>query len=498
MRILSAGTTAERGPRPALPLLLRRSKARPCKNPRPGFWLRPRRLLWEEMLAVLALCFFAVQGAVPGIAPAQALATNLAAATGLMRIGGMAAQALIYGGILLLLYRARHKIRPKLPGLSLVLVFTLWVLATAIWSLDPVLTLRRGVEFALAGGFGVYLAVRYSLQKQLRIFWLAMLLLALGSLVTIYFFPAIGLDRSAGHLHDWKGVFTQKNASGRMMVLATALLLGLRRRFASKRMVFCSAWSASMALFLLLLFKSGSRSAWLLELAVLAGSLAVWMLRKTALRFRALLLLMVASSGLFVALALYAERVRLLAELGRGVMLSGRVGIWAAVWSFICQRPWLGWGYAAFWQGWTGPSFAVSSMVHFLVFHAHDGYLDLWLQTGLVGLLLFTLIAVQAAGRLAACAARGRWSGLTWPLSVLMIVALYGVDENTIMIVHGIFWPLVVMALVLLGGKRASRHELRQRSTSLHVTKGGDRGLLLDRRSYAARALSSRRVAPTQ
>lgn len=482
-------------------------------NLRCSFWYQPHRLLWEETLAVLALCFFAVQGAVPGIAPAQALATHLAAGTSLMRVGGMAAQALIYGGIGLLLLRARHTLERRLPSIPLVILFTLWVLATALWSLDPLLTLRRGVEFALAGGFGLYLAVRFPLQKQLRIFWIALLLLAVASVLAVFAFPATGLDRSAGHLHDWKGIFTQKNASGRMMVLATALLLVLRRGAGASKALFYSSIAASAALFALVLYKSGSRSAWLLEAVVLAVAFLLWILRCAAPKLRVLLLVVAAELGLIACVVAYAERARILEHLGRGVMLSGRVGIWAAVWSYICQRPWLGWGYAAFWQGWTGPSFQVSSMVHFLVFHAHDGYLDLWLQTGLLGLLLFVLLGLQAFARVVRRVGEGEFadrsgkfpmSNLLWPLLVLVIVGLYGIDENTILIVHGIFWPLAVMALVLLGKKPQQSRVKRldsepswepldaRRSRALRRSSRLSLPPLLLRRSHAARALSTR------
>lgn len=514
MRILNAGASVAPGltQKPRATLWSAADSSPRKANLRRAFWHRPHRLPWEETLAVLALCFFAVQGAVPGIAPAQALATHLAAATSLMRVGGMAAQALVYGGIVLLLLRARHSIEQRLPSIPLVLLFTLWVLATALWSLDPLLTLRRGVEFALAGGFGLYLAVRFPLQKQLRIFWIALLLLSIASVLAVFAFPATGLDRSAGHLHDWKGVFTQKNASGRMMVLATALLLVLRRGTGASKTLFRSSIVASAALFALVLYKSGSRSAWLLEAVVLAVAFLLWLLRCAAPKLRALLLVLAAEVGLIACIAAYAERARILEHLGRGVMLSGRVGIWAAVWSYICQRPLLGWGYAAFWRGWTGPSFQVSSMVHFLVFHAHDGYLDLWLQTGLLGLLLFALIGLQAFVRVARRVGEGEFAGrsgrcnyndLLWPLMVLVIVGLYGIDENTILIVHGIFWPLVVMALVLLGKQprgRAQRRDVEPRWEPLNSRR--NRGLrqgsrlalrpLACRRSHAARALSTR------
>jgi O-antigen ligase len=436
-------------------------------------WHRPFRLPLEEAASVVTLMFFAVQGAVPGIAPAQALATHVAAATPLMRVGGMAAQALVYGAIAGLLLRWHRRVLAALPRMPFALLLTLWVLATTVWSLDAALTLRRGAEFALAGGFGLYLVVRYSPQKQLRIFWWALVLLALGSVVAALAFPRMGLDASAGHLHDWKGVFTQKNACGRMMVLATAVVLAMRRR----------GWAvaASAALFVLVLVMSGSRGAWLLETVLLAGAALFAGLRRAERRTRAGILLAGGVGGVASLALLYAERVRLMASLGRNATLSGRTEIWQAVWPFVMQRPWMGWGYAAFWQGWTGPSFDVSAAVHFLVFHAHNGYLDLWLQTGVIGLGLFVLAYGRAWLRAGQRLARGQMRDLLWPVSLLLVVGLYGLDENTVLIPNGIFWTVLVMTMAQLepGGLRQGL-PLRMR------------GRAETRTAYAPRALPAR------
>ncbi len=434
---------------------------------------RPFRLPWEEAACVLALMFFAVQGAVPGIAPDQALAANVAAATPLMRLGGMAAQALVYGAIAALLLRWHRRLLAALPGMQFALLLALWVVASVAWSIDPMLTLRRGVEFALAGGFGLYLAVRYSAQKQLRIFWVALVLLAAASVAVALALPAMGLDRSAGHLHDWKGVFTQKNACGRMMVIATAVVLAMRRRGALA--------AASAALFLLVLGMSGSRGAWALEAVLVAGSALFALLRGAERRTRAAVLLAAVAAGTASLAALYVERARLMEALGRNATLSGRTEIWQAVWPFVMQRPWMGWGYAAFWRGWTGPSFDVSAAVHFLVMHAHNGYLDLWLQTGFVGLVLFAL----AYGRAWLCAgqwlARGQMEDLLWPVSLLAVIGLYGLDENTVLIPNGIFWVVLVMAMVQL-----ERGRLRQTA----VARTGEPAQA--RTAYAPSALPAR------
>lgn len=98
-------------------------------------------------------------------------------------------------------------------------------IVSTLWSQFPLITLRRSIPFAMAGLFGLYLAVRFPVRRQLSILTMTMTALALGSIVLALCVPKIGLDASPGHHLDWQGVFTQKNACGRAMVLATAGLL---------------------------------------------------------------------------------------------------------------------------------------------------------------------------------------------------------------------------------------------------------------------------------
>lgn len=403
------------------------------------------RFRMEEMVSALILMFLAVQGAIVGIAPSAALATNLAQPTAWMKIGGIASQALVYGAIAALCLRRWRLLQRAMPAVAFSMLLAAWVLCSTLWSADPLLTARRAPEFVLAGIFGIYLAIRFPVERQTKIFWWAMVLLAIGTVLVAYWLPSYGLDLSAGHHADWKGVFTQKNACGRMMVLATAALL------AGKRWGWRQA--ASGALFLLVLVKSGSRSAWTLEVVLLACAGLFFLLRRCEARIRGPLLGLMVLAALVAGITVWAFRDALLSMAGRNAALSGRVEIWHAVWPYVLQRPWLGWGYEAFWRGWTGPSFQVSAAVHFLVFHAHNAYLDLWLQTGMIGLMLFAAMYGQAWRRVWQCVEHKQLGNLLWPLSLLIVLGLYGVDENTVLVPNGIFWTLFVMAAVSLEGR---------------------------------------------
>jgi len=413
--------------------------------PRTARPLRVRTLPLEDLACVALFAFFAMQGAIPFIAPAQSLEMTGSAPTGLTTIGGIASQAVANTLIVALILRRPRLVLNRIAGLPwLILPGLLAVLAiaSAAWSLDPLLTLRRSLPFALAGLFGLWFAARFSPVRQFTILRVTMIALAFATVAIVVLAPSIGLDHTPGHAADWQGVFTQKNACGRMMVLATAVLLcdGTRRLLRPGRL-------AMLALFVFVLVMSGSRGAWMIEVALLLLWLLLLVARRAGQRIRLVLAVLtpLVSIGLGAVLILGSHQLAPL--LGRDLTLTGRTAIWVQVVQFILQRPLLGYGYDAFWRGMQGPSFQVAAAVHFIVAHAHNGFLEIALELGAAGFLLFLLSWLRGWSKLWHLWQRGAIDRIAWPLAILVLIALYDLDENTLLINNGLFWILYVTAL---------------------------------------------------
>jgi O-antigen ligase len=91
---------------------------------------------------------------------------------------------------------------------------------------------------------------------------------------------------------------------------------------------------------------------------------------------------------------------KLLLALGRSPSLTGRADLWRAVIMAIEQRPIFGYGYSGFWQTWRGennPAQIVLNQLRpdFPAFHAHNGFLDIWINIGIVGLAIFALVFLK-------------------------------------------------------------------------------------------------------
>lgn len=411
------------------------------------------RIPLEDLACAAIFAFFAMQGAIPGIAPPAAHEMTAAAFTTLSTVGGITSQAAINALILILLLRAPRLLLDQILCVPWAALLAALAVASTLWSIDPLLTLRRSIPFALAGLFGLWFAARFSAARQMRILRLAMFALALGTMALVLLAPSLAFDHTPGHSSDWQGVFTQKNACGRVMVLATAVIL-FGSRLTLRR-------ALSLGLFLFILVMSGSRAAWSLEAALLLVWLALFAARRSSPRIR--LLIAIAVPILTVAAAAVALRFswQLMHLLDREPTLSGRTAIWTQVVHAIAQRPLLGYGFDAFWRGMQGPSLQIDAAVHFMVEHAHNGFFEIALELGLVGLALFLLSWLAAWRCLWPLFRAGDLSRIAFPLALLVLIALYDLEENTLLISNGLFWPLYVASLGTIElAWRERRHRL--------------------------------------
>jgi exopolysaccharide production protein ExoQ len=95
-----------------------------------------------------------------------------------------------------------------------------------------------------------------------------------------------------------------------------------------------------------------------------------------------------------------AFRVPILRALGKSGTLTGRTGIWAEVITIARQRPVVGWGWISYWvpglAPFNKPQFRIGGIQYL---QAHDAWLDLWLQLGVIGIAVFAAFAISALVR---------------------------------------------------------------------------------------------------
>lgn len=307
---------------------------------------------------------------------------------------------------------------------------------STLWSIDSAATLRRSVWLALTTAFGLYLAWRYEWRALVQILAGAFLVLIAGSLVVGILAPSIG-RMSFEHPGAWGGLWTHKNTLGGIMALGVVICASAAAVAPAQRRLWITCALGAFALVLLSTSKTALIAS-VLGLGVIGACMAVR-------RGPASAVLVVA--GVLSAVLLGASIVLLapdlvVAALGRDLTLTGRTDIWEASGAAVSARPWLGYGYYAFWLPDNGPAYWVREAVQWQVASAHSGWLELALGLGRVGIVLFALQFAATLWRGAGSVKR-RDAGL-WAPSFLAVFALYTLSESHVLQANNLFWTIYV------------------------------------------------------
>jgi exopolysaccharide production protein ExoQ len=90
---------------------------------------------------------------------------------------------------------------------------------------------------------------------------------------------------------------------------------------------------------------------------------------------------------------------RILELLGKSSDFTGRFTIWHEVIALAQQRPGAGWGWLGYWIVWIAPFDTLKKAGGVQPPHAHDAWLDVWLQLGFIGLVVFGALVLATVVR---------------------------------------------------------------------------------------------------
>ena len=147
----------------------------------------------------------------------------------------------------------------------------------------------------------------------------------------------------------------------------------------------------------LALTRSTTAIAVLVIVAAAAGILVL--MRRSNPRQRRVVLVSSAAGIAALAVLVGVFSSQILRLFGKSSDLTGRLDIWNAVSGLAQQRPVFGWGWVSYWVPWVEPFTHLAERKGVTYLQAHNAWLDVWLQLGIVGLVLFIGAVVGACWR---------------------------------------------------------------------------------------------------
>ncbi|PSB02091.1 O-antigen ligase family protein [Merismopedia glauca] len=301
------------------------------------------------------------------------------------------------------------------------------------WSYDPTITKSRVIALFGTILFSLYLASRYSLKEQLELLgW------TFGIIIVTSFLLGIALPNygkmEGVHWGKWRGIYSHKNVLGKVMTPSAIVFLLLAMKAQAKSWIFWGGLSSSVLLIIL----SKSSSA-LLNIIILISALLLFQILKWRSDFMLTALLGILSISIILYTLVTTNAATITALFGKDLTLSGRTNFWPLILDKIAQQPWLGYGFGAFWKGFDGPSDYIWHASSFKAPNSHNGYLDLCLELGLVGLSIYLIgyfISLQKA--LFYVRAVKTYDGF-FPALFLVYIVLANLTESTLIIQNNFF-----------------------------------------------------------
>lgn len=307
----------------------------------------------------------------------------------------------------------------------LCIAYLSWCVASCLWSDDTWMSARRIIALACEVLAGVAIATRTS-PRQFAWFVLA---------CTITWFGlGLAAELSHGALQPWRAGYRFKGVfHANIMSVACALLIlsALYLSSSTKSMKRMLQGVAGIAFVFLIL--TGSRTA---LGAVLATFAVVSMLTLPAPKK----LVIAGAGGLAVAAVVLAVGVGAInittdwLSMGRQDhdvgSLSSRIPLWNELLGvYASERPFGGYGYGAFWS----PTriFDVARSQKWNPSYAHSTYVDLTLNIGIIGTVLFLITMILAFMKAVRLETRHVHAGFGFIAMVIACVLLDGTLETT-------------------------------------------------------------------
>jgi len=368
--------------------------------------------------------------------------------------------ALLLAASLLVLVGRRRLVASILRRNWPILLFVFYCALSILWSDYPGVALKRLIK-----SLGDYMIVLIMLTERDHTAAVKQVLARVGfvllplSILFIKYYPELG----RGYAQHWEGTqFLAGVAENKNLLGVICMVIGfaafwrvlhawcLPRRELTKTLI---VHGTLFAMAVWLLIKSDSKTSlacFVLTAALIASHTFMKMARKRlVLHILVSAVVLSCFSVLFLGIGSGA-----LERIGRDATLTGRTGIWEVLLK-VPINPVVGTGFESFWLGerlrrlW-----AMRELYDININEAHNGYLEVYLNLGVVGLALIGTLMVTAYRNALRVLDRDPSVGRLW-LGFLVIAVVYNFTEAGIRSTD-LVWIVLLLVVTRVAG---SAHE---------------------------------------
>lgn len=313
---------------------------------------------------------------------------------------------------------------------------------SSLWSVKPTRTERSASGLFVTTCIGLFLATRFDLRRQIRIAAFSFGGLALATILLVLVAPELAL-MTGRHEGSWQGPFSNRQLLAPLAVLGGTACALCALEWPQRRRL---AWTGAV-LCLVAVVGSRSRSGLLTALAVAGAIPALFALRYAPGHQRRTWLLGGSTLAVVAAAAILLFPEMILGPMGRDLSISGRSQIWGLALDAALTRPWLGFGYDVFWT-WNEVWPDLTHAVGYYIGHGHSVWVDMALDFGVVGVVIFCGGVLLVGTRAVRFAFAQPAPAALWPLLCLGLLLVMSLIESTLRFSASAQWALYVALAV--------------------------------------------------
>ena len=342
------------------------------------------------------------------------------------------------------------------------LLLTALAVISVSWSSIPDISFRKTVALVGSTLFGIYFGSHHSFTKQMKILGCTFGLSIILNFFFAIFLPQYGVMNTEAIVGAWQGIYPHKNNLGASMFISFLAFHALANTFKQYRPIFYFAGILSIAL----IYLSESATA-------LVGVLGTYIILETvkylSLRSKiGVLLVLIFLTLVFLFQLIFIINFKTFLDVNdKDITLSGRTILWSSLWEFIKLRFWLGYGYGSFFSASHEPTALLWQVHDWGPVHAHNGYVQLWLNIGILGCFGFTLGYLYNTAKALFNYLTTKKYIFLWIFSFLFYTIFLNLTEVTFLSINSIVWIISVSSICSLNLEIPKRNAQKFSSTRL-------------------------------
>jgi exopolysaccharide production protein ExoQ len=147
-----------------------------------------------------------------------------------------------------------------------------------------------------------------------------------------------------------------------------------------------------------------------------------------------------------LAFLVFVYRSEIFGMIGKTPDMSGRTMIWRKVLGLIGNEPLTGYGWLSYWMPHLKPYEGLVKIDYVPYYQAHNAFLDMWLQGGMIAAGLLVALVVVTFVRLWQLAVRHTSALYLWPILVFVGLVVQNFTESRLLSELG--WVMLTMFAV--------------------------------------------------